>query len=63
VALSGSWIQAAVVNGERVCLEPLRVEHADELAPVLASILGAIIRLRFWGAEAADALAGWEAEA
>jgi hypothetical protein len=29
----------------------------------LASILGAIIRLRFWGAEAADALAGWEAEA
>jgi len=35
VALSGSWIQAAVVNGERVCLEPLRVEQADELAPVL----------------------------
>jgi len=35
VALSGSWIQAAVLNGERVCLEPLRVEHADELAPVL----------------------------
>lgn len=29
----------------------------------LTSILGAIIRLRFWGAEAADALAGWEAEA
>ena len=29
----------------------------------LPSILGAIIRLWFWGAEAADALAGWEAEA
>ncbi len=24
-----------MLNGERVCLEPLRVEHADELAPVL----------------------------
>lgn len=24
-----------MLDGERVCLEPLRVEHADELAPVL----------------------------
>lgn len=31
----GSWAVAVVLDGERVCLEPLRVEHADELAPVL----------------------------
>lgn len=30
-----NWVEAAVLSGERVCLEPLRVEHADELAPVL----------------------------
>jgi len=30
-----NWVEAAVLNGERVCLEPLRVEHADALAPVL----------------------------
>lgn len=35
VARFESWAEAAVLNGERVCLEPLRVEHADELAPVL----------------------------
>jgi len=28
-------LEAAVLNGERVYLEPLRIEHADELAPVL----------------------------
>jgi len=30
-----NWVEAAVLSGERVCLEPLRFEHADELAPVL----------------------------
>ncbi len=29
VAPFESWAEAAVLNGERVCLEPLRVEHED----------------------------------
>jgi len=34
VAFVESWA-AAMLNGQRVRLEPLRVEHADELMPVL----------------------------
>jgi len=45
-----NWVEAAVLNGERVCLEPLRVEHAEELAPVLEDPLLHI----FLGGEPAD---------
>jgi len=39
-------VEAAVLNGERVCLEPLRVEHAEELAPVLDDPLLARVEAR-----------------
>lgn len=46
----GNWVEAAVLDGERVSLGPLRVEHADEFAPVLGDPLMHI----FIGGEPAD---------
>lgn len=50
VAPVGNWIEAAVLDGKRVSLEPLHVEHADELAPVL----GDPLLHTFIGGEPAD---------
>ncbi len=50
VAFVGSWATAAMLNGQRVRLEPLRVEHADELMPVLD---GSLLHT-FVGGEPAD---------
>lgn len=45
-----SWAPAAVLQGRRVRLEPLRVEHAEELMPVLDDPL----LHTFMGGEPAD---------